>query len=193
MSTPPPAAIELRVAVIGDAMVGKTSLIWSYTRKELPTVYLPTTYDIQSSSTMYKGHAYSLSITDTSGVAKEQMLSLALTGAQVVMICFSTIDRKSFKSVQQQWIKDARFYCPDSPIVVVGLKKDLRKSADKGVGVVSKSEAKDIETEAGVYSYVECCASNENTVNEAFETAIRAVVEPDRASSMVKRSSVFYV
>ena len=49
----------------------------------------------------------------------------------------------SLESVRQKWSPEVRHYCPDTPIVLVGMKSDLRESAqshDRGVAAVGGRE-----------------------------------------------------
>lgn len=188
------AMSTIKVTVIGDTMVGKTCLISCYTRQELPFVYVPTTYDACSVNTMCREQPFNLFITDTSGAADEKAMAVALTGSQVVIVCFSLIDRKSYRSVKVRWLKDCRFHCESAPIVLVGLKSDLKDAVPRSVGVVSKQEVKELQREVGVVCYHELCAAQPDAVADVFKAAVKAVAFPEaRRASLPQATSVFYV
>ncbi len=39
---------ELKLVVVGDGYIGKTSLLWSYVYRKFPVGYVPTIFDIHA-------------------------------------------------------------------------------------------------------------------------------------------------
>ena len=65
---------------------------------------------------------------------------------------------------------------PNRPIVLVGTKLDLRD--DPKTETIPLSEGLKIAKKIGAANYIECSALTGKNVNDVFETAVRAVLEP---------------
>ena len=57
----------IRCLVVGDAGVGKTELLFTYTKRGLPTVYVPTVFNNDLVTVMINGESVSLGLYDSSG------------------------------------------------------------------------------------------------------------------------------
>jgi len=51
-----------------------------------------------------------------------------LSLSHFVIITFSLIDKESFEQVSKRWLDKVRNMCPESPIILVGLHRDLREN-----------------------------------------------------------------
>lgn len=61
----------------------------------------------------------------------EQIRCLSYPHANVFLVCFSMIDRKTLESCRSTWIPEIRKYAGDNvPIMLVGTKNDLVDDAD---------------------------------------------------------------
>ena len=54
---------------------------------------------------------------------------LCLHHSDVFVLCFSVASRSSFDNVEAKWVPELRLHCPNSPILLVGTKSDLRDPA----------------------------------------------------------------
>lgn len=57
----------IKCVVVGNAMVGKTCLLISYTTKKFPSVYVPSVFDNYAVTVMIGGEPYTLGLFDTGG------------------------------------------------------------------------------------------------------------------------------
>jgi small GTP-binding protein len=129
----------------------------------------------------------------------DRLRPLSYPQTDVFMCCFSVISPSSLKNVQGKWFPEIQHYVPTAPVVLVGTKSDLRAHeqtremlASKGMAPITRAQgaalAKDLSAHAtSDVSYVECSAVTLDGLNEAFETAIRAVISPSKKSSHGKK------
>ncbi len=71
---------------------------------------------------------------------------------------------------------------PDTPIILVGLKIDLREDkttlaelSEKGVKPISTAEGQAIGKEIGAYRYLECSALTQKGLKEVFDEAVSGI------------------
>jgi small GTP-binding protein len=75
----------------------------------------------------FDGKPYELALWDTSGSRDyDKLRNLSYPKTDVFLICFSLVDHESFENVCERWHKEIRHYCPNTPIILVGTKLDLR-------------------------------------------------------------------
>ena len=46
----------------------------------------------------------------------------------VVLICYATDSPESLRNVTQMWVEEIRHYCPNTPILLIATKSDLKKA-----------------------------------------------------------------
>ncbi len=52
---------------------------------------------------------------------------LSYPQTDVFLICFSIVNPSSFENVRAKWFQEVKHFCPNTPIVLVGTKLDLRE------------------------------------------------------------------
>jgi Rho family protein len=82
-----------------------------------------------------------------------------------------------------QWVEEANERCPGVPIILVGLKKDLREDpmAQEQMRLRSQhfttsKEGNDAAHEIGARKYLECSSLTGEGVDDVFEAATRAAL-----------------
>jgi len=80
-------------------------------------------------------------------------------------------------------VEEANERCPKVPIILVGLKKDLREDPEaieevrkRSQHFVGRQEAEDIAHEIGARKYLECSSLTGEGVDDVFEAATRAAL-----------------
>ena len=117
---------EVKCVVVGDAAVGKTCLLNSYTTNAFPGVhpvtgYTPTVFDHNSVDVMVDGTPVHLGLWDTSGHEDYKKLRpLSYPQTDVFLVAFSLISRASYENTQQKWYPELEPLCPGVPIICVG-------------------------------------------------------------------------
>lgn len=82
-----------------------------------------------------------------------------------------------------QWVTEANERCPNVPIILVGLKKDLRgdpvaieEMRKRSQRFVMEDEGQRIAKEIGARKYLECSSLTGEGVDDVFEAATRAAL-----------------
>lgn len=181
----------IKLVIVGDGTVGKTSMLISYTTNTFPEEYLPTVFDNYTSTVVVDNITVSLGLWDTAGQEDyDRLRPLSYPQTNVFLVCFSVISPSTYTNVANKWIPEIRHHCPDTPIVLCGTKTDLRDDTNT-INQLQKQAQQPIRREQGIklakkikaYAYVECSALTQKGLHQVFEEAIRAVLVPKIAKN----------
>lgn len=175
---------SVKLVVVGDGAVGKTCLLIAYSTNKAPTDYVPTVFDNYIVNLSAGDHEIELSLWDTAGQEDfDRIRPLSYAGTDVFLVCFSLVSRTSMHNVPYKWIPELRQYCPDTPIVLVGTKADLRSDPmildqlkAMGQTPVAGEEGLELARSIGAVNYVECSAITGENLKTVFDTAVKAVL-----------------
>jgi len=181
---------DLKVTVVGDSAVGKTSLLVSYTTNAFPGDHAPTVFDNYSCNSFVENEAIQLGLWDTSGSSDfNELRPLSYPGTDAFIVCFSIIDPESLKNVQEKWYTEIRAHCPSSPIILVGTKFDLRTKSEviaslkkQGLEPVTPAEGQAMALTISAYKYIECSALTQDNLQDVFHETIRSVIRPQSSN-----------
>ena len=121
--------MEIKLVVVGDGAVGKTCMLYRYSKDEFPTDYIPTVFDTYSVDLVVDMKSVRLNLWDTAGQEDyERLRPLSYPGTDVFLLCFSLVNKTSLSNVEIQWVPELRSKggWKGAPIILVGMKKDLR-------------------------------------------------------------------
>ena len=167
--------------VIGDQAVGKTSILLRYRTRDLPKEYTPTIFDTFTTNILVDKEPTKLQVRDTAGEDHDTLRLLSYSETDVFLICFSLVEPMSFYNAWAKWYAEVRFYCPRTPIVIVGTKLDLRENIEKIDGkrppVISQSQAEGMAGHRLSVQYLECSAVKPEGIDTIFDKATRAALE----------------
>jgi len=177
-------AQSAKCVVVGDGAVGKTCLLATYAKDEFPSEYVPTVFDNYETAVMIEGICYNLNLWDTAGQEEyDKLRHLSYPETDIFVVCFSVVDPDSYSNVTARWIKELREHCPNTPVLLVGTKLDLR--GDPAVTAELRSHGKkELTTEEGnrlareikAVKYVECSALTQQGVKTVFDEALKTVI-----------------
>ena len=121
--------------LVGETTVGKSCLIRNYKDQIFDENYEPTVLDVFRGPKAYKGKQVMLEIHDTSG---DQYLganrSVAYNKTDCFMLCIALNNKATGEAeTLERWKAEIRNVCPNTPIVLVGTKSDLRGASQSPI------------------------------------------------------------
>eukprot|EP00026_Physarum_polycephalum_P015168 Phypoly_transcript_15792.p1 GENE.Phypoly_transcript_15792~~Phypoly_transcript_15792.p1 ORF type:complete len:226 (+),score=32.60 Phypoly_transcript_15792:161-838(+) len=172
---------HFKIVVVGDGAVGKTCLLTTFLRKRFPTDYIPTLLDISFGKMKSGDCSISISLWDTASREDFSKLRiLTYTGAHCALVCFSVVNATSLNNAKTKYVPDLKNIIPGVPIILVGLKTDLRSDTKTiqqlekyGEKMVTYEEAEEAAKYMKVAKYMECSALQQKGLEELFATAVR--------------------
>ena len=177
-----------KLVVVGDGAVGKTCLLWSYSKKEIPPEYVPTVFDNYVAKVDVNGEEVHLQLWDTAGQEElENIRILSYTNTDIFLICFSVTEPTSFENVQNIWLKELKKHVQNPVYLLVGTKTDLRDDdatlqslSQSGKKPITAAEGEKLAQEIKAVGYVECSAVKQTGVKEVFDVALKAALKPKK-------------
>ncbi|KAL4670512.1 hypothetical protein H8957_010497 [Semnopithecus entellus] len=169
----------IRGVVVGDGAVGKTCLLISYTTNAFPGEYIPTVFDNYSANVTVDGKPVNLGLWDTAAQEDyDRSCPLSYPQTDVFLICFSLVSPASFENVHAKWYPEVWHHRPNTPIILVGTKLELRDDKDtieklkKKLTPITYLQGPVVAKEIGAVKYLECEAST------VLDEEIQAVLCP---------------
>eukprot|EP01101_Sappina_pedata_P002695 TRINITY_DN1290_c0_g1_i1.p1 TRINITY_DN1290_c0_g1~~TRINITY_DN1290_c0_g1_i1.p1 ORF type:complete len:194 (-),score=47.07 TRINITY_DN1290_c0_g1_i1:15-596(-) len=188
----------VKCVAIGDGAVGKTCLLISYTTNSYPLDYIPTIFDNYSCNMMVDKRPINLGLWDTAGQEEyDRLRPLSYPQTDVFLVCFSIISHSSLENVKQKWAPEAKHNCPDTPIILVGTKTDLRTNdeilqrlAERKQAPISFEQGTKAAKEIGALEYFECSALTQVGLHDMFQQAVRFALAPKKKTATKKKFCV---
>jgi len=184
MAAPPThrKKILLKVIILGDSNVGKTSLMNQFVHKRFSNQYKATIgADFLTKELMVDDKLVTLQIWDTAGQERFQSLGVAFyRGADSCVLTYDITDAKSFDSLDS-WMDEFLVHANPSnpstfPFVVLGNKADLANRRQ-----VSTQKAKQWCSGKSDLAYYETSAKEAVNVEQAFQTIAKAALAREAA------------
>lgn len=123
----PDNSLKRKIVIVGDGACGKTSLLFVFTLGEFPTEYHPTVFENYVTDCRVDGKAVQLALWDTAGQEEyERLRPLSYANSHVILIGFAIDVPDSLDNARTKWVEEVTKYCPNTPYLLIGLKKDLR-------------------------------------------------------------------
>ncbi|XP_031560244.1 ras-related protein Rab-23-like [Actinia tenebrosa] len=156
--------VAIKVVVVGNGAVGKSSMIQRYCKGIFTKDYKKTIgVDFLERQISINGEDIRLMLWDTAGQEEFDAITKAYyRGAQACAIVFSTVDRDSFDSIET-WKSKVEVECGNIPMVLVQNKIDLIDEA-----VVKPDEAESLAKKLRLKFYRTSVKEDLN-VNDVFQ------------------------
>ncbi|KAI1388936.1 P-loop containing nucleoside triphosphate hydrolase protein [Hypoxylon trugodes] len=176
--------VVVKVLLLGDEKVGKSTFLSRISGGSrsldghaqitlLRDIDQPFIFEVTN-----RRRRYCLEFYDTSSPEDWRLLQ-----PDLVLICYDISQRLSLIDMQRVWIKQVHstFQTSDGlPIMVVGLKRDLRSEDDPN-GIIYPQEGYKVAQEMRVDKYVECSAVTGELLKLAFEEICNTAVKTSTA------------
>lgn len=166
---------DVRILLVGEPKVGKTSLIMSLVSEEFPEEVPPRAEEITIPADVTPEKVPTHIVDYSEAEQSEEQLHNEISKANVICIVYAVNNRNSIDKVTSRWIplindrtdKDSRM-----PLILVGNKSDLVEHSSMEAILPIMNQYTEIET------CVECSAKNLKNISELFYYAQKAVLHP---------------
>ncbi|CZT25020.1 probable RHO1 PROTEIN [Ramularia collo-cygni] len=180
-----PPEYSKKFVVVGDGGCGKTCLLISYSQGYFPEKYVPTVFENYITTVEHKpsGKGVELALWDTAGQEEyDRLRPLSYPETDLLFVCFAIDCPNSLENVLDKWYPEVLHFCPTTPIILCGLKSDLRNKRTciellktQGLTPVTKAQGADVAKKMSAM-YMECSSKEMTGVHEIFDTAIDTAV-----------------
>lgn len=171
MATNNKPQIKLKLLIIGDSSVGKTSMLLSYTDNYFPESHLATIgveYKVKEIET--DKYNISLQIWDTAGQERFRSITKSFfRNTNGIIFVYDVTCRKSFQSVKE-WIKDSELHDTGFEKILCGNKIDLKEKRE-----VNFDELEEFGMKKKI-EVMEISAKERIKINDAFQKIINLIL-----------------
>ena len=177
--------VLLKVIILGDSGVGKTSLMNQYVNGKFSNSYKATIgADFLTKELMLEDKLVTMQIWDTAGQERFQSLGMAFyRGADACVLVYNITNSKSFQNLKpwkDEFLLQASPNNPQQfPFMVIGNKSDLEEKR-----TVSQSQAKSwCEEQEEPCIFYECSAALGTNVEQAFNAIAKEAVKQSKTTN----------
>ena len=127
MANKPNSQIIIKLLIIGDSAVGKTSMLLKYTDNFFPESHLATIgVEFKTKEVEYNGYNIELQVWDTAGQERFKSITKSFfRNANGIIFVYDITQKNTFKNVKD-WIKDSEVNDFGFKRILVGNKIDLQ-------------------------------------------------------------------
>ena len=176
--------LSLKILLIGDSQVGKTSLLLKYTEHVFPEEHIATIgVEYKDKFILKDNYNIRLQIWDTAGQERFHSITKNIyRNANGVLFVYDITNQESFSNIKN-WIKDLQNVGNDIKGVIIGNKLDLEQKRD-----VSKQDLEEIGKKYNM-PILETSAKQSINVNEGFELLVNELLKGKNENQIVEMFS----
>ncbi|XP_020032714.1 mitochondrial Rho GTPase 2 [Castor canadensis] len=166
---------DVRILLLGEAQVGKTSLILSLVGEEFPEEVPARAEEITIPADVTPERVPTHIVDYSEAEQTEEELQDEIHKANVVCVVYDVSEEATIEKIRTKWIPLVNGRTerrPRLPIILVGNKSDLRPGSTMESVLPIMSQFPEIET------CVECSAKHLRNISELFYYAQKAVLHP---------------
>ena len=170
-------ADSIKVVLLGEAGVGKTSIIHQFTYHKFdPDCISSISAQFISKTIEYQGYgAIKYDIWDTAGQERyRSMAKIFYKDARVIVFVYDITSESTFDGMKDYWYEQTKINCEkDAILAVVANKNDLY-----GEQVVSDEVGQQFADDIGAI-FQSTSALSESGINKLFDNIGRKIIDPD--------------
>lgn len=162
-----------KVLLLGDAGVGKTSLMWRFSDDVFNQTYISTIgIDFKLRTIDVEGKKVRLQVCDTAGQERFHAISVSYYRTAVgIMLVYDITRRRSFENIAK-WLRNIDEHAQEDVVkLLIGNKCDMQQPRD-----VKREEGEMLADEYDM-SFFETSAKENESIDEAFECIAREIME----------------
>lgn len=177
----------LKLILIGDGRVGKTSIINKYINNNFnENENMTTNVSYSEKVLVYHDKKYKFSIWDTAGQEKFNAVTpIYYRDAKGVVLVYDITSKKSFNRVKT-WIEELKNFNEDAELIILGNKNDV---VDDRVVQIDREETVRYAKEQGASHFFTSAKTGEN-LNEAFECIAEKVIKKFRKEDNISQKGI---
>jgi len=164
-----------KITILGNAAVGKTSLINQYVESTFQEDYKPTLgANIIRKDVNISGTKIRLIMWDLAGQKKYQSIrSMYFQGCVGALLVYDVTRPKTFEAIKDKWLSDFQKYVEnEGSYILIGNKIDLKEDRK-----VETTQGEELAKEINASSFIETSAKYGENVEEAFKTLVREILD----------------
>ena len=179
--------LKLKILIIGDSGVGKTSILLKYVDNFFPDTHIATIGVEYKTKTITKGkYKITLNIWDTAGQERFKSITKSFfSNANGIIFVYDITKRDSFSGTSgvKSWIKDSEEYGKFDR-VLCGNKTDLENKRQ-----VSFDELKEYAIKKKIEVF-ETSAKNGNNIDKIFETLVDTIIKNRTEDELIREFGI---
>ena len=174
--------IKLKLLIIGDSAVGKTSMLLKYTDNFFPESHLATIgVEFKTKDIQYNGYNINLQVWDTAGQERFKSITKSFfRNANGIIFVYDITQKNSFKNVKD-WIKDSEANDTGFKRILVGNKIDLQNKRQ-----VKLNEVKDWADKKNL-EVIEASAKTGANIDKAVMKLIELILQNKSKEEIMKQ------
>ena len=176
--------LSLKILLIGDSQVGKTSLLLKYTEHVFPEEHIATIgVEYKDKFIIKDNYNIRLQIWDTAGQERFHSITKNIyRNANGVAFIYDITNKESFNNIKN-WIQDLQNVGNDIKGVILGNKIDLEKDRN-----VKKEEIEELSKKYEM-PFLEASAKENINVNEGFDLMINELFKGKSENQIIEQFS----
>ena len=187
--------MRIKVVVVGDGAVGKTSLLYSFYQQEPIGEYIPTLMEWCNIPIFVDNEEHILEVWDTAGQEDyDRLRPLCYGETAVFLICFSCVSPNSHFNVPARWMPELMHHCPKARHYLVCTKIDMRndetqvqRAKDHGYNIFTREDGEKLATQINACKYFETSSETGFGIRDVFEEVCRYEKYPTLYSEPKKK------
>lgn len=192
---PQPLVVRCKLVLVGDVQCGKTAMLQVLAKDCYPETYVPTVFENYTAGLELEDQRVELSLWDTSGSPYyDNVRPLCYSDSDAVLLCFDISRPDTVDTALKKWKTEILDFCPNTRILVVGCKTDLRTDvctlmelSNQKQTPISHEQGSALSKQMGAEAYLECSAfTSEKSIHSVFRMAALACLDklhpPSRVS-----------